>query len=132
MPEAASPIRIEYMPDGSDDAPLILIWSEHAYAARELLNAINRLKDGDCEVLRIDELPGFEAVENVELHATLTKRVSGLTRERPGKFRWELSHESWQTVVDMLAPFCESHVPGSYQWLHNGNISLVFSTMRGW
>jgi hypothetical protein len=127
-----SSVRIEYMAEGSDDAPLILIWSEKSRAACQLLNGINRLKDGDCNVLRIHDLSGFEAVEGVELHATVNASVSGLIQTSPRKFNWRLSKEGWQTVADLLAPFCDSHNPGSYQWLHNGKLSLVFSTMRGW
>ena len=128
-------IRIEFIPDGSDDAPLVLIWGYDIPATRELFHAIRAIRDGREQEISFHKLPRFEGVGGIELFAQMSDTGVGIT-QRPGKavLDWRLSDEKWQRVEDLLAPFCDRYsAPGPFQWLDaSGTISVIFSTGRGW
>jgi hypothetical protein len=128
-------IRIEFIPDGSDDAPLILIWGYDIHATRDLFHSIRALRDGREQEIAIHKLPRFAGVGGVEVFAQMSATDAGVTKRREGTvFDWRLSDEEWQKVEDLLAPFCDRYAaPGPFQWLNDsGKISVVFSTGRGW
>ena len=128
-------IRIEFIADGSADAPLILIWGYDIHATRELFHAIRAVRDGREREIAIHRLPRFEGVEGAEIFAQVSDSGAGVSRRREGNvFDWRLSAEKWQRVEDLIAPFCDRYAaPGPFQWLdESGKISVVFSTGRGW
>ena len=127
-------IRLEFFPDGSDDAPLILIWGYDIQATRELFHAIRALRDGREQEVALHKLPRFEGVGGVEMFARMSDSDVGVSKRREGPvFDWQLSDEKWQRVEDLLAPFCDRYsAPGPFQWLNDsGKISVIFSTGRG-
>ncbi len=128
-------IRIEHFPDGSDDAPLILIWGYDIQATRDLFHSIRALRDGREQEIAIHRLPHFEGVGGLELFARMSEISDHGPKCRNGLiFDWRLSDEEWQQVEDLLAPFCDRYAaPGPHQWLNNSRgISVIFSTGRGW
>src|SRR6476659_1755749 len=128
-------ICLEFMPDGSTHAPLILIWGYDIPATRELFHAIRELRDGREQQIAIHKLPRFEGVGGVEIFAQLSDSGVGLSKRKEGTiFDWRLPDEEWQRVEDLLAPFCDRYsAPGGHQWLNSsGKISVIFSTGRGW
>lgn len=128
-------IRIEFIPDGSDDAPLLLIWGYDIQATRELFHAIRAMRDGREKEIAIHKLPQFEGVGGVDVFAQMSEPGTGVVqRQAEAVFDWRLSDEKWQRVEDLLAPFCNRYAaPGPFQWLDDcGRISVIFSTGRGW
>src|SRR5689334_8746130 len=112
-------IRIEFIPDGSDDAPLILIWGYDIGATRELFHAIRAIRDGREQQVAIHNLPRFGGVGGVEMFAKMSDTATGVIQRRKDLvFDWQLSDEKWQRVEDLLAPFCNRYAaPGPFQWL---------------
>jgi hypothetical protein len=132
-PEPA--IRIEFIPDGSDDAPLILIWGYNIPASRELFHAFRALRDGTEQEIAIHRLPQFEGVGGVEMYAQISESDVGIEQRTRGLvFDWRLSDIGWQRVEGFLAPFCGRYAaPGPFQWLdESSKVSVIFSTGRGW
>lgn len=128
-------IRIEFIPDGSDDAPLVLIWGYDISGTRELFHAIRAIRDGREQEIAIHKLPRFEGVAGIEMFARVSDNGGGVTHRRGAAiFDWELSDEKWQRVEDLLAPFCDRYAaPGPFHWLDNsGKISVIFSSGKGW
>lgn len=130
-----APISIEFFADGSDDAPLVLIYGYDIARTRELFHAVRALREGREDAIAIHTLPGFHGVGGLELVFHLADKDLGLSQATEAlKFDCHLNGDSWQRVEDLLAPFCDRCArPGPFQWLdETGKISLLFSTGRGW
>jgi hypothetical protein len=135
MATTGTTIKIEFFQDGSDDAPLILIWGYDISATRELFHAFRSSCDGQEQEIAIHKLAQFCGVDGLELYAHISDTEDGLTRRQGNLvFDWNLSHLGWQRVGSLLSPFCDRvAAPGSFQWLDDSSkISVIFSTERGW
>ncbi len=132
-----SVITIEFIPDGSEDAPLLLIYGDDIPSARELFHSIRSLWSDRRSSIAIHDLPGFVGVGDVELYFHLSDKNSGVIQSQE-RFRFDcyLSADMWEHVEGLLEPFCDRYYRSGehrYQWImDSGEISVIYSTQRGW
>ena len=62
----------------------------------------------------------------------LHDKDSGIVRRGGSAFVWALTGDGWSNVEGLLEPFCESAIPGHYQWLAEGDASLLISADGRW
>ena len=127
--------HIEFIPDGWEDCPILMISGTGLEASRELFHEIRALRDRMAGSFLIHEVLGFEDCRNPELTLEVSDADFGVQRSATGDgFRCALSYDGWIRVEDLLAPFCRRHSSATgFQWLNESSeISLLFSPCGGW
>lgn len=129
-----SPMTIEYFPDGSADAPLILVYGYSKMGARILFHAIQTIKEDKEIEIPIHRLCGYSGINNLKLTFKVGELNEGIKQIGNLSFTCVLTPDGWDAVEFLLSPFWDrSAQPGHFQWLNkDGDISLLFSTYRGW
>jgi len=127
-------MAVKYIADGSNDAPLILIYGYDIPATRELFHAIRAIKDERSAEVPIHTLPGYRGISGLELIFKSERRNEGIKNQGSLSFTCGLTPDGWNEVELLLSPFCDRFAqPGPFQWLNkDGDIDLLFSTHRGW
>ena len=127
-------MRLEYLPDGAPDCPLIRLYDFDRRAVATLRNLVAELADGSRSEILVHELPSIEPLNGCQLALELGKRDLGvIPGQRPNSFRCVLTDSTWEGVAELIEPFCESQQIAGFQWLsHDGRISLLLSTDGQW
>jgi hypothetical protein len=129
-------MRVEYFANGSDECPLILLYGADSGDAITLSEAFNTLTTPGTTRVVVHNLPGFSSVAECRLFASHSEVDRGVTMiQSPNEFECVLSAESWENIVGLLEPFCDSErMPGmSFQYLdESGDTRLLISTERAW
>ena len=124
-------MKIEYLEDGSPDCPLIRIYGNDQIGMRNLCAAIGDLIAGANDSIALHRLPHFEAVGGCELtlRVASTPRQKGVHRQTDTlDFEWHLSLPDWDTVAELIAPFGAHPNTRNFQWLHDGETSILLSS----
>lgn len=113
-------MKIEYIPDGSKDCPLILIHGPDVNAIICLRQVCFNLTNGQAEFFVVHDLPGIEREVSCKLVAYAGRRDLGVFRmPEPDSFRWELTATSWLMSRDCSNLFAD----------HNRNIGISTLTI---
>ena len=111
-------MKIEFLPDGSPDCPLLRLFDFDTAEARLLRHALLRLAEGAQNALSLHELLPLEPVGACTLTFQVTEKDHGITGSgQNGVFFCGLRRSSWQSVAERVTPFCIAIEPGTYQWL---------------
>ncbi len=127
-------MKLDFLPDGSPDCPLVRIYGFGPAEARGLHEAVARLAGGKVDSVEIHSLAGAEPVDGCRLTLRVGRKDRGVCPV-PGKNSLEcvLRRHTWEQVADRIAPFCEEAAPGHYQWLdESGDIPLLLSASGDW
>lgn len=109
-------MKIEYLSDGSEDCPLVRLFSFEAAEVAELRAACRALHDGSADRYRLGSIQSLESIGECELTLEAGARDRGL-----------VLRATWDNVERPLEPFEERDATG-YQWLDSiGDASLVIS-----
>src|SRR5512136_2121427 len=133
MNDTEPAIHIEFIAEGTEYAPFILVWGYDIAATRELFHALRALRLEWEDEIAIHALPRFAGVEGVELYAQRADSDRGIIRRGQSRvFDWQLTPEGWQNVEGVLGGFCGRHAaPGGYDSLEShSEIEVIFSTGR--
>lgn len=126
-------MKIEFIADGSQDCPLLLVYGRETAAFRRLAEALQRLADGASKVDVHDALDPISP-ERIRLSASVADRDIGVVQVSPGAFEWQLTSASWDNVAGLLEPFwrepVQQHIHQCFG--HAGGIRVVVSTDRSW
>jgi len=100
-------MKLEYLPDGSPDCPILRIYDFDEPAAQHLQGLFSNLAIGSVWVVALHELPGVESVAG----CTLTLRVTGRDRGviqvgDSNSFECHLRQATWEQLADLTEPFC--------------------------
>jgi len=128
-------MKIEYIPDGSSDCPLIILYGYEPDVTSRLRGAVLALAEGKVKSVSIHEIDGFDPVDALRLTAIASKRSHGvLPGDADNDFRWELTPTWWSNVEGLLSPFCTTDEwRNGHQWLdETSNISVLVSAGRAW
>jgi hypothetical protein len=127
-------MKIEYIPDGSKECPLILIHGPDVNAIISLRQACLNLANGKAEFFVVHDLPGIEREASCKLLAYVGRRDLGVLRmPEPGPFRWEVTATSWLNVEGLLEPFCRAQSKHRHQYLDDSSgMPVIISTDRSW
>ena len=125
-------MKLEYLPDGSPDCPLIRLYEFNQSEARQLRQLVKSLVTGDRQDVALENEVWVEPVGECCLSLRRGNRNQGVQQARAPKFECVLSPDGWSNVEGLLEPFCESNASG-FQWLtHDGRIALLISQSGQW
>ena len=125
-------MKLEYLPDGSPDCPLLRLFAFTKAEAKQLRAAVSALAAGRPAVA-VHRLPFVEAVGGCQLTLQVTGWDQAITRGAGcNEFTCGFTAGTWANVAGLLEPFAES-TAGS-QWLAGppGEAALVLSASGQW
>jgi hypothetical protein len=127
-------VRLEYLPDGSPDCPLIRLYDFDHRTVGVLRHCVTELRNGARRELAVHDLPDVEAVDGCRLVFEVGMGNLGVIRSgSSNSFRCVLTEAGWENVAHLMEPFCEPVQAGNFQWLSDeGKISLLLSVNGQW
>ena len=127
-------MKLEYLPDGSLDCPLIRLYDFGANEATKLRQYVNKLANGSSNKYALHHLDFIQSIDDCQLDFVVGEKDKGiLTTTMANQFICVLSQESWEWVGELIEPFCQIARSNTYQWLdETSNISLLFSPSGYW
>ncbi len=132
---------LEFIPEGSQDCPLLILSPSIPEEAEKLHQALTNLVTDDNAVVDIHALPFISPVDGCRLSAQVIDEDIGavLIENTKNHFKWQLTSQGWEFVLALLGPFIESDHRGRcrYQYLgpdhETGEIDVILSTgYRKW
>ena len=127
-------MKIEFLADGSQDCPLILIHGQGIIVVRRLAEVLHRLADGAVCRADLHGTAGLVAPGGIRLTASVSRWDVGVVEVSPASFEWQLTEGSWDNVAGLLEPFCRGPVEEHrHQYIEQaGDIAVIVSTDRSW
>ncbi len=124
-------MRLQFISEGSQDSPLILITCNRPQAVAALAAALRRTSSGPVELHR---LPGVDAADGLSFVAHANPRDLGVRRGAGGGLDWLLSESGWEEVAGLLEPFAEpNRTADGFQLLNrHGGPKVIISTNGRW
>jgi hypothetical protein len=125
-------MRLEYLPDGSPDCPLIRLFDFSEHEAARLGAAVADLAAGRAECVTVHELPGVLAVGGCELVLRVWRWDQAVLRVGPMAFVCGFTADTWDNVAGLIEPFAAGS--GGFQWLADvpGEASLLLTASGQW
>ena len=125
-------MKLEFLPDGSPDCPLIRLYSFSRAETLRLKQIADQLSSGTLRQVALHEEAGVEPINRIQLFLEVGNRDQGIVQNTPESFNCILSVRGWLEVSFLLQPFCQSETNG-FQWLvDKGPISLLISKKGTW
>ena len=132
-------MKLDFLPDGSEDCPLVRIWGFVPAEARRLHQVVTRLAGGQTESIEVHSLTGAEPIDGCQLTLRVGQEDRGVyALIGENSFECLLRQHKWEQVADLIRPFCEEAKPGYFQWLDQSGdwesikISLLLSVDGQW
>jgi hypothetical protein len=126
-------MKLEFLAEGSDDCPLIRLYSFDVIGARRLREAFRSVCASQQQRLPLHEEWWIEPVEGCRLELRSGTRDLGVVQRLPSSFDCVLTAGRWEEMVEKVDPFCESIEMNGHQWLNkDGEISLLLSPTGRW
>jgi hypothetical protein len=126
-------MKLEFLEQGSADAPLLRLYGFETVEAMRLREACRTCADGLRQVIPLHEEWWIERVDECSLDLRRGERDLGVVQRAPLRFECILTPEGWTDVVLRIEPFCAPGSLDAYQWLNgDGEISLLLSVNGQW
>jgi hypothetical protein len=126
-------MKLDYLPDGSPDCPLIRLYAFMPAEAKQLLAVAQSLANGDEQRIDVHRLPFVEAANGYKL-TFVTQSWDGavVRRDEPSEFECGLTRSTWENVAALIEPFKEGAT--GFQWLADepGEAALLLSQSGQW
>ena len=125
-------MRLEFLPDGSDDCPLVRIYDFSIDEVAELIKGFHALASGDQDILEVSDLPGIDVVDGCRLVLRSGPRDRGMVQLHGcDEFECVLTTDGWKGVAEMADQLVEAK--WGYQWLCSSeDASLLLSNDGHW
>jgi len=125
-------VKLEYLPKGSPECPLIRLYDFDQLQAKRLSKLVKSLAAGDRENVALHNEAWVESVGECCLRLQSGKRNQRIRTTPSGTFECVLSAEGWKDIEGLLEPFRESKTSG-FRWLtRQGKIALLISPSGQW
>jgi hypothetical protein len=125
-------MKLEYISDGSTDAPLIRLYDFNADQVARLRTVFSQLAARAIQSFELHTADFVEPINDCRLTLTNDRRDRGLFEtNEPLNFQCSLMPETWDNVDGLTEPFCQNDGHG-YQWLNRTNIALLLSRDGLW
>jgi hypothetical protein len=108
-------MKLEYIPEGSSDCPLIRISDTSVEDISVLLDTWTSLSRQVGVELPLGLLEGMTAKDNCELVCSAGERSTGVQRQVDSRFLCTLTRAAWERVGRLTEPFLKQQT--GYQWL---------------
>jgi hypothetical protein len=127
-------LRLDFIPTGSDDCPLLRISGSDKPACKALHDSVVQLAERATERVAIEQLPGVVSVGGCRLSVLAGSWDQGVLRCGDGpSFEWVLTPDTWDNIAGLLEPFCGDEQSGNHQWLQSaGDIRVVITKSGDW
>ena len=125
-------MKLEFLPDGSPDCPLIRLYEFDRPEAWRLREIVNRLASGSHQTIALHEEKWVAPLGGCKLDLCLAAEDLGVLQTAPLTFQCALTADRWFDVACLVQPFSETDQSG-FQWLNeDGKISLLLSRDGKW
>ncbi len=128
-------MKIQFIASGGHDCPLVRISDFAPSDACRFKEALEKLAHGFVDSVVLNDLTGMDGVSNCRITALAERMDEGILvdQHNPNSFFWILSGLTWENVVGLVEPFCESDSRGKFQWLDSpSKIHVLFSPQGNW
>jgi hypothetical protein len=126
-------MKLEYLPAGSPDCPLIRLFDFTPSEANQLLGVISQLAEGKADRLAIHNLPFVTSVNGCQLSLCVRSWQQGVIQTaKPASFECGFPKGIWEDIAGLVEPFTRE-VSG-FQWLAGvpGQANLLLTTTGQW
>lgn len=125
-------LTLEYLPDGSEDCPLIRLYGFEAADVVVLRDLCIALADGRIREVSLQSQPWVRVIDGCSLVLRAGGSNRGIVASRvQGEFVMDYTAEGWLEVSEKLAPFING--ASGFQWLTNeGEVGALISWNGGW
>jgi hypothetical protein len=123
-------MKLEYVPDGAIDTPLIRLYDFDEAQAAQLRSLAAELASGLCDEARVHGLEEVEAIGGCQLTFKVGPRDEGVGGG-PTTFTCALRRETWEQVAQLIEPFCELARPGTFQYLDDTSGTTLLLSVDG-
>jgi hypothetical protein len=129
-------MKLEFLPHGSGDCPLIRLYDFDVIGACRLREALRALSDGSRQHIPLHEEWWIEPLDNCCLDLRIGERDLGVVQRLPLRFECILTQEGWWETMELADSLCTEPIEATaftYQWLNeDGEVSLLFSSTGRW
>jgi hypothetical protein len=125
-------IRMEYLPHGAADCPLIRLFDWSCDDIATLRSVCLSLAESRIREIAVHDQPWVRSIDGCRLLLRLGRtRDVALNGGGDSAFVMERSAVDWHVAADILEPFC-SQLDG-FNWLADGSgVKVVVSRHGGW
>jgi hypothetical protein len=125
-------MKVEYLADGSDDCPLVRLYSFTTAEAGRLHDTFSSLASGSLQSVHLADVLTVEPIDDCRITFVRGERDRGVVPTGEHAFAVELSPSGWDQTAELAKPFREGNV-SCHQWLTSaGEIQLLLSPTGGW
>lgn len=126
-------MKLEYLPDGSPDCPLIRLYDFAPPAVVDLVANFDALATSLRNHIPLHEERGIVPVDGCQLFLRRHSNNEGVIARGPLSFECRLTPDGWSNVAALAQPFCSKTAATHYQWLNeDGPVSLLLSPTGRW
>jgi hypothetical protein len=130
-------MKLEYVPDGSPDAPLIRFYDFHESEVALLRKCFANIKDGHNDIIALHEQDFIKSVGGTKLwiavHQNRLEDENAViaTSEKDLMFTWMMTKEQWDETLELLDAYTPE--PHTFQWLTDDlGIQVLISQSGQW
>jgi hypothetical protein len=125
-------MKLEYLPDGSDDCPLIRLYDFTPTEVEHLRSAIDGLASGATQSVAVHELRGVIPIDGCRLTLERQKWDGAIVQRGPNHFECGFTADTWDNIAGLVEPFASDAT--GWQWLAGapGEASILLSRDGRW
>jgi hypothetical protein len=112
-------MKVEYLPDGSPDCPLIRLFDASIAEFTTLHDDVDELAKGLSTITPLHKRDHIQLINLTGLTIVASRERGGVQERKPGEFYWHFSQERWSTVAGLIKPFTAPPTSqfSTHQWL---------------
>jgi len=128
-------MKLEYIPKGSQDSPLILLYGNNPAEIQEIFQSLEPLARGSNVMVSVHNLISVEAINHCRLIASVGTKDLGIIPSKgfSESFECVLTTEGWKELLEKLELFTLPRVDSNrvFNYLTmDGSINFVISTSK--
>jgi len=130
-------MKLEYLPDGSPDAPLIRFYDFNQNEKARLRECFADIAEARQDIMALHEQDFIEPIGGCKVwiaeHADRLEDENAVlaTSEKDLMFTWMMKKDEWKETIELLDAYVPS--PDSFQWLTDDlGIQVLLSESGEW
>jgi len=125
-------VKLEYLPHGSKNRPLLRLYNFSPTEAMQLQQATVGLAAGAINEIVVSEMSGVGGIAGRRLVLKAGKRDVGIKHLSANSFECVLTRDTWDNVSGLIEAFCEP-IQSGHQWLVSvGDVNVLLSKDGSW
>jgi hypothetical protein len=125
-------MKLDYLPDGSPDCPLLRLYDFTPLEAGHLLAAVRTLASGGAELVEVHRLAFVDPIGDCRLTLVRNGWDQAALQVGPSTFECGFTVSTWENVAGLIEPFAQNAF--GFQWLAGtpGEASVLLSASGQW